>query len=1298
VPTIDELKELEITPTPLFLFECTLRNGTVERWGTHGVTFGGHEYGARLLRHNLFELRSSADEGLDGAAKISVSLANADSHFSQVERETGFKGARVTIQFLFFDLVEGEAASEARVVFQGIAGDAEEITEEALRVTFANRFNLQRIVLPEVRMQRRCPWLFPATEEQRQEALDGGAKGKYSALHRCGYSAGLAGGEGSLDGGVPFTTCDYTRASCEARGMFSLGRFGGLGFLPTQIQVRSHGESGTHLSPVVENQARYNDFVPLVYGTAWYEPPVVFARNDGNLTGMEVLLGAGEIDDVVRLVVNDVEIPEAVNGTDMSATGWYRIVTPGTRNGIRNEDFSDGSGSPLGDPYGSMAMASVVVPNSISNGQSLPKVKVLLRGMKLPQFDGEGVALGESFTKNPAWVLLDVLRRSGWMLDEIDLPSFAEAAVYCEETIFITDLYGNETSTRRYQCNLVVRGRKSAADLVRGIRASSALLLTYGAGGKLSLRVENTIALQQPEKPGGSNSAEALNGGWPAYEFSDGSADFSGILRRANGEPSLRVFSRPASDVPNRFTVEFQDEFNEFQQDSSSLVDVDDALLTGQEVTASHPALGLANFDQATRALSLSLAKAIEGNTFVEFETSVRGVGLAPGDLITVTYLKEGLDRQLFRVVRLAPGVNASTVRITAQWHEDVWYPAGGADAAGGRRRSGAQVGMPRPLVGAELDEHGMPQFAVSDVVQALPNAEAYVRIKAGFSAPAKPTPAGVNVPLVNLTPEIESTGGTLAGEQTLYYAVSAKDADGSESGLSFAIRAKIPSGGDTNTVTLEGLSFSDGTVGFNVYRGSAPSQLLRIAEDEAVAASFIDAGLEAELVGPPDENFHHANFYWRTEMVPENNAETFSLTSIGNGSLSLGSDDFKGAVVRITRGTGATQERTVVSNTATTFTVSSPWRVEPDATSYFTVADATWRFGGQVTTSPAEFEGPPLPGTTVQISGRAANVLNRESAYELSPVTRWQIGSAGGVDTDAPPAPVYGLIATGDGTLELGAIGFTTFDNTYGITAGLLDLYWWNELSSPSPFTLASAIDDTMTTITLSDAGDPQIPLVQIGGEILEIVDVLSGGTEYEVVRGAQDSTAASHAAGTSIYHLQRTTIVLPFVKGFFGSPASGSFRQSIHLPDARVGLANLAMLNAFGNGAIGFAPFGATIDNGLRTLSGGQISIQVEGYLAIQDSAAPALVIEQAHSVRDIFAVVREPSDGGDIELALRQDDDVYCTLTIPEGETISNVVSGFGLAPLAADARLYLDVTNVPGAPNTLPGRDLTVTLRM
>src|SRR6185369_16459301 len=151
----------------------------------------------------------------------------------------------------------------------------------ALRITFTNRLNLQRVVLPEVRIQRRCPWVFPATADQRLEALNGGAKGKYSALYRCGYSPDQAGGVGTLNGGQPFTVCDYTRSACTARGMFDIGRFGGVEFVPAQIEVRSFGESGSHLSQVIASEARYNDFVPLVYGTAWYQPPVVVARNDG---------------------------------------------------------------------------------------------------------------------------------------------------------------------------------------------------------------------------------------------------------------------------------------------------------------------------------------------------------------------------------------------------------------------------------------------------------------------------------------------------------------------------------------------------------------------------------------------------------------------------------------------------------------------------------------------------------------------------------------------------------------------------------------------------------------------------------------------------------------------------------------------------------------------------------------------------------------------------------------------------------------------------------------------------------
>ena len=173
-------------------------------------------------------------------------------------------------------------------------------------------------MLPEVRIERRCPWSFPGTAAQRLEAASGGEKGAYSALYRCGYSPDQTGGVGNLNSGAPFTTCDFTRANCEARGMFdqddsarTTRRFGGFEFVPAQIQVRSFGESGTHLSPLVDNLALYNDFVPLVYGTAWFQPPVVFARNDGNLTRMEVLLGMGEMDSILTVLVNGIEIGEA---------------------------------------------------------------------------------------------------------------------------------------------------------------------------------------------------------------------------------------------------------------------------------------------------------------------------------------------------------------------------------------------------------------------------------------------------------------------------------------------------------------------------------------------------------------------------------------------------------------------------------------------------------------------------------------------------------------------------------------------------------------------------------------------------------------------------------------------------------------------------------------------------------------------------------------------------------------------------------------------------------------------------
>src|SRR2546430_2672663 len=188
-----------------------------------------------------------------------------------------------------------------------------------------------------------------------------------------------------------------------------------------------------------------------------------------------------------------------------------------------------------------MAYLAVLFPNRINYGRSLPAVKVLIQGLKLPVYGQDGSLTGLQFSNNPAWVLMDVLRRSGWSLAELDVASFAGAAGYCDAAINTQDLYGNSVTVPRFQCNLVLKSRRTAADVIRGIRNGSRLYLTYAPGGLLQLRVENTLALQQPVKASSSNSASLLNGGWPSYEFGDGSSAATAILRKANGEPSLRL-------------------------------------------------------------------------------------------------------------------------------------------------------------------------------------------------------------------------------------------------------------------------------------------------------------------------------------------------------------------------------------------------------------------------------------------------------------------------------------------------------------------------------------------------------------------------------------------------------------------------------------------------------------------------------------------------------------------------------------------------------------------------------------
>ena len=329
----------------------------------------------------------------------------------------------------------------------------------------------------------------------------------------------------------------------------------------------------------------------------------------------------------------------------MTITGWYSVITRGSREGNFNQDFRDANGSSLGDPYGSIAVLSVIVPNRICSGKSLPTVEVLLQGIGLDTYDANGTLTTANtpvHTNNPAWVILDILRRCGWRLDEVNLASFAASADYCGELITTKDFNGKENLSPRFQCNLTLTTRQSAATVMRGIRVAASLMLRYGATGLLELVPESTLARQQKSFPDGSNSVETLDGGWPAYEFSDGTGPFSGIARNADGSSSVRMTSRSIAETSNRLSVEFQNEENEYQQDSLSLVNADDSALIGYEISSQSTALGIANFNQATRVLLRQLDKSTKGNQFVQFQTSFRALKVRPGDIIT-RHLCEGV-------------------------------------------------------------------------------------------------------------------------------------------------------------------------------------------------------------------------------------------------------------------------------------------------------------------------------------------------------------------------------------------------------------------------------------------------------------------------------------------------------------------------------------------------------------------------------------------------------------------------------------------------------------------------------
>jgi hypothetical protein len=107
--------------------------------------------------------------------------------------------------------------------------------------------------------------------------------------------------------------------------------------------------------------------------------------------------------------------------------------------------------------------------------------------------------------------------------------------------------------------------------------------------------------------------------------------------------------------------------------------------------------------------------------------------------------------------------------------------------------------------------------------------------------------------PFVPAQATTSSTGGSMAGGQTVWCAFAAEDASGAVTPLSSFVSCYIPAGTNTNTVTVSGIQWAPGTVACHAWIGSSTQTLFYAGRSASVLAAFeLSHGLEASWIDTP--------------------------------------------------------------------------------------------------------------------------------------------------------------------------------------------------------------------------------------------------------------------------------------------------------------------------------------------------------------------------------------------------------------------------------------------------------------
>ncbi len=261
------------------------------------------------------------------------------------------------------------------------------------------------------------------------------------------------------------------------------------------------------------------------------------------------------------------------------------------------------------------------------------------------------------------------------------------------------------------------------------------------------------------------------------------------------------------------------------------------------------------------------------------------------------------------------------------------------------------------------------------------------------------------------------------------------------------------------------------------------------------------------------------------------------------------------------------------------------------------------------------------------------------------------------GVLSGTPRLGDYGAFAIDDMSVAPDASGNS---NIVGAHETTLALYYVDELRTGLWASIDTGVDDSTDPVTVACTVNPDTNRVFRVGDFIvfndeakdvnnpgrrsyecaQIIDI-SGGqfTIQRAYPGVPEGQATfgtlrcAHLAGIRFYKLDQKTFTFSVRRGFFRTPGLPA-RIETKLPSACIVAALSGVANHFGYGPFTVFPLSRHNEPhmpGLRTCNGGAYTFQVPGPLTVQESVVIPMKVQDAASIRCIYAYLQQGTTDG-------------------------------------------------------------------